>query len=101
MITPEDRTAIANDVLWRLVDFRPTDNRNLWDHAIETTKQQFALRGEIAGLTTALSQVTSGQPVDLDAIRAAARDGAASAVTSIETTVTVRSDDGLRDALGV
>ena len=100
MITPEDRTAIATDVLWTLVGFRPDGARNLWDNAIESLRQSFALRAEVAGLTTALETAESG-PVDVDAVRAAVADvlaehtqSMADVVAGLATTV-----DGLSDRL--
>ena len=100
MITPEDRTAIANDVLWTLVGFRPDGARNLWDNAIESLRQSFALRAEVAGLTTALETAKSGS-VDVDAVRTAVADvlaehtqSMADVVAGLATTI-----DGLSDRL--
>lgn len=50
-------------------------------------KQLADLKGQVAGLSTALGQVAGGQDVDLDAIRAAAREGAAAAIAAIDVTV--------------
>lgn len=49
--------------------------------------------GEIAGLVSALSQMSQGGTVDLDAVRAAAREGVSDALKSIETIVTIETGD--------
>ena len=92
VITPEDRAAIANDVLWALVGFRPVDNRNLWDMGVQTRADVASLSGQTAGLASALTQAQTGQPIDLDAVREAARAGTAAAIQAIDTTVTVRPE---------
>lgn len=92
VITPEDRAAIANDVLWTLVGFRPVDNRNLWDMGVQTRADVASLSGQTAGLASALTQAQAGQPIDLDAVREAARAGTADAIQAIDTTVTVRPE---------
>lgn len=92
VITPEDRAAIANDVLWTLVGFRPVENRNLWDMGVQTRADVASLSGQTAGLASALTQAQTGQPIDLDAVREAARAGTAAAIQAIDTTVTVRPE---------
>lgn len=51
--------------------------------------QVAALQGELAGLAAALKQLAAapGQTVDLDAVREAAKEGAASAIKAIDVTV--------------
>lgn len=92
VITPEDRAAIANDVLWTLVGFRPAENRNLWDMGVQTRADIASLSGQTAGLASALTQAQTGQPIDLDAVREAARAGTAAAIQAIDTTVTIRPE---------
>ena len=92
VITPEDRAAIASDVLWALVGFRPVDNRNLWDLGVQTRADLASLSGQTAGLASALTQAQTGQPIDLDAVREAARAGTAAAIQAIDTTVTIRPE---------
>ena len=91
MITAEDRAAIANDVLWTLVGFRPASNRNLWDSDAHLLVQQGQLAGQVAGLTAALGQVSAGQPIDADAIKVAVTDALAEHTDSMAAVV-----DGLR-----
>lgn len=91
MITAEDRAAIANDVLWTLVGFRPANNRNLWDSDAHLLVQQGQLAGQVAGLTAALGQVSAGQPIDADAIKVAVTDALAEHTDSMAAVV-----DGLR-----
>lgn len=57
-------------------------------HEHRVTQQQIAaLRGELAGLEHALRAVDSGEPLDLDQVRAAAREGVDQALDSLEVTV--------------
>lgn len=55
-----------------------------------------ALRGEQAALEEALQEVAGGQGVDLDAVRAAAREGVAAALKDLEAdvTLTLTTDEG-------
>ena len=55
-----------------------------------------ALRGEQAALEEALQEVAGGQGVDLDAVRAAAREGVAAAMKDLEAdvTLTLTTDEG-------
>lgn len=56
-------------------------------------RQQVApLRGELAGLSTAVGQLATSQGLDPAAIRDAVRQAVSEAVASIETTVTVRPE---------
>jgi hypothetical protein len=58
-------------------------------HEHRVTQQQIAaLRGELAGAQEALRAVNSGEPLDLEQVRAAARDGVDQALDSLEVTVT-------------
>lgn len=52
------------------------------------------LRGEVAGLGKAIEQIGKGEPVDLDAVRAAARQGVADALGDVtaDVRVTVKGD---------
>ena len=52
------------------------------------------LRGEVAGLGKAIEQIGKGEPVDLDAVRAAARQGVADALGDVtaDVQVTVKGD---------
>lgn len=52
------------------------------------------LRGEVAGLGKAIEQIGKGEPVDLDAVRAAARAGVADALGEVtaDVQVTVKGD---------
>lgn len=54
-----------------------------------------ALRGEIAGIEQALRDVSTGEPLDLEQVRTAAREGVSQALASIEAdvTVTIASDN--------
>ena len=56
-----------------------------------------ALRAELDAVLAALK---APDQIDLEAVREAARQGVADAVASIETTVSVRPDSGLRDQIG-
>lgn len=47
------------------------------------------LRGEVAGLAKAVEQIGKGEPVDLDAVRAAARAGVTDALGDVTADVTV------------
>ncbi|MCT1430555.1 peptidoglycan-binding protein [Brachybacterium muris] len=47
------------------------------------------LRGEVAGLAKAIEQIGKGEPVDLDAVRAAARAGVADALGDVTADVQV------------
>ena len=52
------------------------------------------LRGEVAGLGKAIEQIGKGEPVDLDAVRAAAQQGVADALGEVtaDVRVTVKGD---------
>lgn len=51
--------------------------------------QQAAVLGNQAGLLKAIEQLATGGPIDLDAIRAAAEQGVADALASVEADVTI------------
>lgn len=57
-------------------------------------QQIVPLRGEVAGLAKAVEQIGKGEPVDLDAVRAAARAGVADALGDVraDVQVTVKGD---------
>lgn len=58
-------------------------------HNFTQTHQLLAqLVGELAGVQEALRAVNSGEPLDLDQVRAASRDGVSQALDSLEVTVT-------------
>lgn len=57
-------------------------------------QQIVPLRGEVAGLAKAVEQIGKGEPVDLDAVRAAARAGVTDALGDVtaDVQVTVKGD---------
>lgn len=58
-------------------------------HEHRVTQQQIAaLRGELAGAQEVLRAVNSGEPLDLEQVRAAAQEGVSQALGSLEVTVT-------------
>lgn len=95
MVTPEDRKAIAADVVWSLAEFRPDQARNLWDMLQAARQDIGVLVGQLAGLTAAVGQLAQGQPLSLDeviAASAAAAREAVSTIKSIDTTVTIKKE---------
>lgn len=95
-MTPAERSALVDDIAQasttKLLLAQLGASGPSVGVALQGTSQSVvALRGEIAGLTTALGQIATGH-VDMEAISQAARDGARQALTDARITVDLGPD---------
>lgn len=60
----------------------------------KTLAQVAELSGEVKGIAKALEQISGGQPIDMDAISAAAQEGVSNALGELKADVTLEITDG-------